>query len=283
MLQRVVLRLDEDVEACHRLEERRVRMRDVFDLGGGQVEADRDQILSLVKKLTGSSSSDDRAATMRWFLVIVAAPVAAVGLFIAQAAAENELLIATVGTNDAFDIALHHQDGSKVTTLPPGTYTVRVRDLSRLHNFHLASNEDATVDFRTELEFVGEQDFTVTFRNGMRYAYACEPHWQTMNGSFFVSTPTPPPPPTRKVPTLRASVAPRGNTAVSARSVKAGLVKIVVRDRSARRGFHFVGEGAKRATGARFTGSQTWRLRLAKGVYRFGSDVRRLPGRLSVS
>ena len=187
-------------------------MRDVFDLGGGQVEADRDQILSLVKKLTGSSSSDDRAATMGWFLVIVAAPVAAVGLFIAQAAAENELLIATVGTNDAFDIALRHQDGSKVTTLPPGTYTVRVRDLSRLHNFHLASNEDATVDFRTELEFVGEQDFTVTFRNGMRYAYACEPHWQTMNGSFFVSTPTPPPPPTRKVPTLRASVAPGGNT-----------------------------------------------------------------------
>src|SRR5215204_1842312 len=164
---------------------------------------------------------------MRWFLAIGSAPLAAVVLFIAHAAAENELLIATVGTNDGFDIALRHQDGSEVTTLTPGTYTVRVRDLSRIHNFDLASNEDASIDFRTELEFVGEQDFTVTLRNGVRYAYACEPHWQTMNGSFFVTTPTPPPPPKPKVTVLRASVAPGGKTALSARSVKAGAVKIV--------------------------------------------------------
>jgi len=246
------------------------------------VEADRDRILSLVKKLTGSSRGGHRGATMRYFLAIAAVPFAAIGLFIAQAGAETELLIATVGTSDGFDIALRHQDGSKVTTLAPGTYTVRVRDLSRIHNFHLASNEDATVDFRTDVEFVGEQDFTVTFRNGTRYAYACEPHWQTMNGSFFVSTPTPPPPPKRTVPTLRASIAPGGKSALSARSIKAGGVKIVVRDRSTMRGFHFVGRGAKRATGAAFTGSQTWRLRLARGVYRFGGDAKRLPGRLRV-
>ena len=220
---------------------------------------------------------------MRWFLAIGSAPLAAVVLFIAHAAAENELLIATVGTNDGFDIALRHQDGSEVTTLTPGTYTVRVRDLSRIHNFDLASNEDASIDFRTELEFVGEQDFTVTFRSGARYVYACEPHWQTMNGSFFVTTPTPPPPPKPKVTVLRASVAPGGKTALSARSVKAGAVKIVVRDRSTRRGFHFAGKGMRRSTGASFTGSKTWRLRLAKGVYRFGSDAKRLPGRLRVS
>jgi len=35
VLQRVVLRLDEDVEARHRLEERRIGVGDVFDLGGG--------------------------------------------------------------------------------------------------------------------------------------------------------------------------------------------------------------------------------------------------------
>jgi plastocyanin len=219
---------------------------------------------------------------MRWFLAIVAVPFVAVGLFIAQAGAENELLIATVGTNDAFDITLSHQDGTKVTTLAPGTYTVRVRDNSRIHNFHLASNEDASVDFRTELEFVGEQDFTVTFRNGTRYAYACEPHWQTMNGSFFVTTPTPPAPPKPRVPTLRASVGPDGTAALRPRSVKAGSVTIVVRDSSGRHNFRLRGRGVNRATRAAFKGSVTWRLRLAKGVYRFGSDTKRLPGRLRV-
>ena len=217
---------------------------------------------------------------MRWFLAIVAVPLAAVALFIAQAGAENELLIATVGTSDGFDIALRHQDGSKVTALTPGTYTIRVRDLSRIHNFHLASNEDASVDFRTDLEFVGELDFTVTFRNGTRYAYACEPHWQTMNGSFFVSTPTPPAP---KIPTLRASVGPGGTATLTPRSVKAGVAKIVVRDRSKKRGFRLVGPGVRRSTGPRFMGSRTWSLRLARGVYRFGTDAKRLPGRLRVS
>jgi hypothetical protein len=217
---------------------------------------------------------------MRWFLAIVGAPLVAVALFIAQAGAENELLIATVGTNDGFDIALRHQDGSKVTSLTPGTYTIRVRDLSRIHNFHLASNDDASVDFRTDLEFVGEQDFTVTFRNGTRYAYACEPHWQTMNGSFFVAIPTPPAP---KIPTLRASVGPSGAATLTPRSVKAGVVKVVVRDRSAQRGFRLAGPGVRRSTGAGFKGSRTWSLRLKNGVYRFGSDAKRLPGRLRVS
>jgi hypothetical protein len=46
----------------------------------------------------------------------------------------------------------------------------------------LASNLDSTVDFRTDLDFVGDKTFTVTFRPDTRYAYACEPHWQVMNG-----------------------------------------------------------------------------------------------------
>jgi len=281
VLERVVLRLHEHVEARHGLEQRGVGVRDPLDVGGRQVETDRDRILSLVKKLTGSSRTRDRQATMRWFLAIVVGPVAAVGLFIAQAGAENELLIATVGTNDGFDIALRHQDGSKVTTLAPGTYTVRVRDLSRIHNFHLASNEDPTVDFRTELEFVGEQDFTVTFRSGVRYVYACEPHWQTMNGSFFVTTP-PPPAAKAKIPTLRASLGANGAATLRPRSVKAGTVRIVVRDASPRHGFRLTGRGVHRSTRAAFKGSVTWRLRLAKGVYRFGSD-RGLAGRLRAS
>jgi hypothetical protein len=223
---------------------------------------------------------------MRSILAIVAVPFVTVGLFVGRAGADGELLIATVGTNDGFDISLRHQDGSMVDELLPGTYTVRVRDLSRLHNFHLASNGDPTVNFRTELEFVGEQDFTVTFKNGIRYAYACEPHWQTMNGEFLVRAATPPapppPPPRRVVRTLRAAVSPSGVATLNARSVRAGRFRVVVRDRSARYNFRLAGRGVHRSTGMRFTGSATWRVRLARGTYRFGSDAKRLPGRLRV-
>ena len=222
---------------------------------------------------------------MRFLAPIVAAPLVAVALFVGRAGADGELLIATVGTNDGFDIALRYPDGRMVEELLPGTYTVRVRDLARLHNFHLASNTDPTVDFRTDVEFVGEQDFTVMFKNGIRYAYACEPHWQTMNGEFFVraaTSPAPPPQPPPVVKTLRASVSPSGVATLSPRLVRVGRFRIVVRDRSARHGFRLAGRGVHRATGVRFKGSATWRVRLAKGVYRFGSDAKRLPGRLRV-
>jgi hypothetical protein len=219
---------------------------------------------------------------VRSLAAIVAVPFLAVGVFVGSAGADGELLIATVGTNDGFDITLARQDGREVTELLPGTYTIRVRDLSRLHNFHLASNTDGTVDFRTDLEFVGEQDFTVTFKDGHRYAYACEPHWQTMNGAFFVRSPVAPPPPPPKVSTLRASVGPSGAAKLSSRSVRAGSYKLVVRDGSSRHNFRVKGRGVDRATTVKFTGSVTWRVRLAKGVYRFGSDPKRTPGRLLV-
>jgi hypothetical protein len=221
---------------------------------------------------------------VRWIVAIIAGPVAVAAVFFGTAGAQQEtLLIATVGTNDGFDIVLSHQDGRRVTELAPGTYTVRVLDRSTQHNFHLASNTDRTVDFRTDLDFVGEQDFTVTFLDGHRYAYACEPHWQTMNGAFLViSTPTPPPPSPAAPKALQATVAPSGKATLSARSVRAGAYRIVVRDRSARHNFRLAGRRVNRTTGADFTGRVTWRVRLAKGVYRFGSDAKRLPGRLRV-
>jgi len=221
---------------------------------------------------------------VRSAFAIIGLPAVAAAFFIGSAGgAEGDLLIATVGTGDGFDIGLARPDGTKVTELTPGTYTVRVRDRSRLHNFHLASNQDGSVDFRTELEFVGEQDFTVTFRDRTRYAYACEPHWQTMNGSFLVlSASAPPPAPKPKAALLRASVAPSGAATLSPRSVKAGTYRILVRDRSARQNFRLAGRGVNRTTGADFKGSVTWRVRLAKGTYRFGSDAKKLPGRLRV-
>jgi len=48
----MVLRLDENVQARDGLEQRGVGVSDAVDVGGREVEADRDGILSLAKKLT---------------------------------------------------------------------------------------------------------------------------------------------------------------------------------------------------------------------------------------
>jgi Copper binding proteins, plastocyanin/azurin family len=197
----------------------------------------------------------------------------------------NPTLFATVGTNDGFDINLADANGVRVSRIPPGAYDVVVRDRSRLHNFHLASNEDPTVDFRTELDFVGEMTFTVTFRDNTRYAYACEPHWQTMNGQFFVSSDPPPPPPPEPPPPppiLRAGVTRAGKAFVAKRRVSAGRHRLVVRDSSRRANFHVTGKRLNRRTGMRFIGTKTWAVKLVRGRYRFGTDPRPLTGRLAV-
>ena len=167
---------------------------------------------------------------LRSAAVIVASVVALVVVLSAPAGPPaNPTLIATVGTNDGFDIGLADANGVPVTRIPPGTYDFVVRDRSTAHNFHLASNEDPTVNFRTELDFVGEMTFTATLKDDTRYAYACEPHWQTMNGEFFItSRPVTPPPPKPVVPpTVRAGVTANGKAFVSARSLRAGRYRLV--------------------------------------------------------
>jgi hypothetical protein len=195
----------------------------------------------------------------------------------------NPILLATVGTNDGFDIDLADANGVHVSRLLPGTYDVVVRDRSTLHNFHLASNEDSTVDFKTELEFVGEQTFTVTFRDDTTYAYACEPHWRIMNGSFLVtSRPADPPPPTEPPPTvLKAGVTSKGRPFVAKRTLRAGRYRVLVQDASRRANFHLKGSGVNRRTARKFKGRKTWTVRLESGRYRFGSDPR-LTGTLTV-
>jgi hypothetical protein len=223
---------------------------------------------------------------LRSTAVIVASIVALVVVLSAASAgpSANPTLIATVGTNDGFDIGLADSNGVPVTRIPPGTYDFVVRDRSTAHNFHLASNEDSTVDFRTELNFVGEMTFTATLKDDTRYAYACEPHWQTMSGEFFITSRpvTPPPPKPVAPPTVRAGVTANGKAFVAARRVRAGRYRLVVRDRSSRANFHFVGRGVNRRTGTRFRGTTAWTVRLTRGLYRFGSDPEPLVGRLRV-
>jgi Copper binding proteins, plastocyanin/azurin family len=218
----------------------------------------------------------------RFGLAVVALGLAA--LSGSSRAAETPVLNAIVGTNDGFNITLDDATGRKVDRLLPGTYTVVVDDRSRLHNFHLASNDDPTVDFRTDVDFVGEQSFTVTFKNNNVYAYACEPHWQVMNGSFLVTDapPTPPPPPPPPVRTLKASVSPSGAVRLGTSSVHSGRYRIVVTDRSGTANFHIRGRGVNSRTGMRFRGSRVLRVRLVRGVYRYGSDSAALSKRLRV-
>jgi hypothetical protein len=80
-------------------------------------------------------------------------------------------------------------------------------------------------------------------------------------------------------PKLVASVGPghtitlRTPAGAIARSVKAGVYTIVVRDRAADHDFRLTGPGVNKATGVGFVGTQAWKVRLAKGKsYRFLCD-----------
>jgi plastocyanin len=221
---------------------------------------------------------------MRLTLVLVALAVAVLP---SSALGDNTTLTAVVGVDDGFDITLNDASGKKVSRILPGTYTVVVEDHSAIHNFHLASNTDSTVDFRTGLEFVGTESFTVTFKNHTVYAYACEPHWQTMNGSFLVTDtpvapPPPPPPPPPPVTRLSASVSAAGGVRLSRSSVPAGRVRLAVVDHSRTGNFHLAGSHVDKRTGMKFRGKAIWNLRLSTGTYRYGSDPRPLTRKLRV-
>lgn len=101
-----------------------------------------------------------------------------------------------------------------------------------------------------------------------------------MNGSFLVVVPPPPPPPPDDAKPLTARVTSTG-VSLSAKTVAAGQFKPKVVDQSRSKNFHVVGPGLNRKTGKTFTGTVTWRVRLAPGSYRFGNDPR-LSGRLVV-
>jgi hypothetical protein len=193
---------------------------------------------------------------------------------------ENPLLVATVGPEFTIDLA--DANGRHVDTLTAGSYTLLVHDRADIHDFHLANKPDgAKLDLTSGVEFVGDKTFTIDLTPG-RYAYACTPHWQVMNGSFVViPASTPPASPTTRH-ALAAGVAPGGALTLSSKRVVPGAYRITVRDRSRTKNFHLVGQGVDRRTAKAFVGTAVWAVDLATGVYRFGSDPR-LSGRLIVA
>ena len=95
--------------------------------------------------------------------------------------ASGTTLSASVGPG--FDISLKDADGTDVTTLTAGTYTIEVDDQSDIHNFHLSG---PGVDEATEVSEVETETWNVTFEAGT-YEFVCDPHASQMNGSFEVT------------------------------------------------------------------------------------------------
>jgi plastocyanin len=98
----------------------------------------------------------------------------------AQAAMPSKTtLVASVGPG--FTISLK-KGATKVSTLKPGAYVIKVSDKSTLHNFHLRG---PGVNKATSVAFMGSKTFRVTLKAGS-YRYQCDPHKSQMRGSFTV-------------------------------------------------------------------------------------------------
>jgi plastocyanin len=204
-------------------------------------------------------------------------PIAAAFAFLPAAShgQAGQTLNATVGPG--FTITLQKADGSTFDHLDAGTYTIVVRDLADIHNFHLSGPD---VNETTAIETMGTVTWTVTFRDGV-YMFVCDPHSESMSGRFAVGSATlPRPPATPKAPTrLSARVGPGPSIALTnaagkrATRVTAGRYRITVRDVTRVRNFHLVGPGINRRTGVAFTGTATWTVSLKAGRYTYRSDV----------
>ena len=100
----------------------------------------------------------------------------------APAAAAGETLSAVVGEGDAFTIDLKDSSGAAVTTLKAGSYQIKVKDASKIHNFHLTG---PGVEQKTSVPDIVDTTWTVTLTAGS-YTYRCDPH-KNMTGSFTVT------------------------------------------------------------------------------------------------
>lgn len=116
---------------------------------------------------------------MRRLLPLVAAGALAVPV-LAPAGTSPTKLTGLVGPG--FTITLK-KAGKKVTTLPPGTYTITVADRASIHDFRLSGPGVAKTI--TGVRFTGTRSATFTLRKG-RYTYICEPHRSVMRGGFTV-------------------------------------------------------------------------------------------------
>jgi plastocyanin len=97
-------------------------------------------------------------------------------------AATGTKLIGSVASDD-FTITLTTEDGTNVTSLPAGDYTLEIVDKSDIHNFHMTGSG---VDVMSEVGSQEDEDYPITLVAGS-YHYQCDPHSSQMNGDFEVT------------------------------------------------------------------------------------------------
>lgn len=71
---------------------------------------------------------------------------------------------------------------------------------------------------------------------------------------------------------LTATVGPGFTISMSAKTVKKGVYKITVRDRSSAHNFHLTGAGLNKKTSVAAVTTVVWTVTLKKGTYRFVCD-----------
>jgi hypothetical protein len=212
-------------------------------------------------------------------LALLAAPFVIAAVLPAAAPSQpRETLIGVVGPESI--ITLRHADGRAVTQLDPGEYLIQVDDRSVEHNFHLLGQG---VNQLTAVETTGTASWTVTFQDGNRYTYQCDPHANVgMREMFNVGTVAPPPPPPPAAPVrLNGKVGPgktislRRTSGARVTSLRAGSYRITARDVTRADNFHLTGPGVNRKTTVRGKMAPTWTLRLRAGRYTYRSDKTR--------
>lgn len=98
------------------------------------------------------------------------------------ASAKPTPLTGTVGPE--LTITLTTADGKLVKSLKAGTYAITVVDKSAIHTFHLIGKGVNKVI--TDIPFRGKKTVVVTLKPG-RVIFQCDPHSDSMKGSFTVT------------------------------------------------------------------------------------------------
>jgi len=112
---------------------------------------------------------------MRTLLLLGAVAVGASMLAITSSAATTGTLTAVVGPG--FNISM------SAKSVKAGTYTIRVADKSKIHNFRLIG---AGVNKATSVPAVKAYKWTVTLKRGT-YRFVCDPHKTFMKGVLKVT------------------------------------------------------------------------------------------------
>jgi hypothetical protein len=162
-------------------------------------------------------------------------------------------------------------DGSAVTQLGPGSYSIAVKDASTRNSFRLIGpgTEEHTQNFP-----LADYTWTVALADGT-YSFYSERH-PDLHGTFTVGTPA-----TAKQKFLHAIVGADFSIALVddnwqplTKKLDRGAYTIDVIDLGADHDFHLSGPGVNKTTGPNleFIGVQNWRVTLGGGFFRFYCD-----------